>query len=105
MGNLHEGNAEYEKSIQFYSKACMNDPENNELLALKVTQQAYICDIDKIKKYNSKIKHACTNKYHVRPFDIFAQDDEPQRHQLRAVSYTDKYFKENRHLTTLQLRK
>ena len=99
MGNLHEVNAEYEKSIQFYSKAYMNDPENNELLALKVTQQAYICDIDKIKKYNSRIKHACTNKYHVRPFDIFAQDDEPQRHQLRAVSYTDKYFNENCHLT------
>ena len=35
MGNLHEGNAEYKKSIQFYSKACINDPENNELLAVK----------------------------------------------------------------------
>jgi predicted O-linked N-acetylglucosamine transferase (SPINDLY family) len=99
MGSFHEGNAEYEKSIQLYSKAHLNDPENNELLALKVTQQAYICDIDEIKKYNSKIKHAYTNRYHVRPFDSFAQDDEPERHQLRAISYTNKYFGENRYLS------
>jgi tetratricopeptide (TPR) repeat protein len=99
MGSFHEGNAEYEKSIQLYSKAHMNDPENNELLALKVTQQAYICDIDEIKNHNSKIKHAYTNKYHVRPFDSFAQDDEPERHQLRAISYTNKYFGENRYLS------
>ena len=99
MGNLHEGNAEYKKSIQLYSKACINDPENNELLALKVSQQAYICDIDEIKNHNTKIKHAYTNKYHVRPFDVFAQDDEPERHQLRALSYTNKYFGKNRFLS------
>ena len=99
MGNLHEGTAEYKKSIQFYSEACINDPENNELLALKVSQQAYICDIDEIKNHNTKIKHAYTNKYYVRPFDVFAQDDEPERHQLRALSYTNKYFGKNRFLT------
>ena len=101
MGNLHEGTAEYKKSIQFYSKACINDPENNELLALQVSQQAYICDIDEIKNHNTKIKHAYTNKYYVRPFDVFAQDDEPERHQLRALSYTNKYFGKNRFLSNL----
>ena len=48
----------------------MKDPENNELLALKTTQQAYICDIDEIKNHNSKIKYAYTNKYHVRPLIV-----------------------------------
>ena len=98
MGNLYDSTAEYEKSIQLYSKASMNDPENNELLALKTTQQAYICDIDEIKNHNSKIKYAYTNKYHVRPLDSFARDDEPKRHQLRAISYTNKYYRENRYL-------
>ena len=105
MGNLHEGTAEYKKSIQFYSEACINDPENNELLALKVSQQAYICDIDEIKNHNTKIKHAYTNKYYVRPFDVFAQDDEPERHQLRALSYTNKYFGKNRFLSHLNSEK
>ncbi|MDA8802634.1 tetratricopeptide repeat protein [Amylibacter sp.] len=98
MGSLHELNAEHKKSIQLYSKAYLNDPENDSILALKITQQSYICDIDEIKKDNSKIKHAGTYRYIVRPFDSFAQDDEPIRHQLRAAKYTNKYFRENRHL-------
>tara|TARA_B100000767_G_scaffold23120_1_gene20483 strand:+ start:393 stop:2645 length:2253 start_codon:yes stop_codon:yes gene_type:complete len=98
MGSLHEDNAEYKKSIQSYSKAYSNDPDNESILEAKVTLQAYICDIDEIKKNNSKIKYAGTIRHHVRPFNMFAQDDDPKRHQLRAVKYTNKYFTENRYL-------
>jgi protein O-GlcNAc transferase len=99
MGSLHEDNAEYKKSLQSYSKAYSNEPNNETILEAKVTLQAYICDIDEIKKDNSKIKHAGTIRNHVRPFNIFAQDDEPKRHQLRAVRYANKYFNERRYLS------
>jgi len=88
IADLHARNNDYKKSIPAYKKALASDPNNITLLAIKLSQQAQICDIDKIKNDISKVRLAGIKKNPVGPFTLTPFDDSPERHLLRAKEYT-----------------
>ena len=54
MGNLHEVTLST-RNLYNCTQKHYEMTRENELLALKDTQQAYICDIDEIKNHNRKL--------------------------------------------------
>jgi len=81
---LHEKNNDYKKSIPAYKRALLSDPENLQIIASKISQQAHICDFDKIKNEIPKVRNAGLKTKPVGPMTLMPFDDAPDRHQIRA---------------------
>jgi protein O-GlcNAc transferase len=84
---LHERNNDYRKSIPAYERAIQTDPNNIEIIAAKVSQQAHVCDFDKIKNDIPKIRNSGLKKEPINPVSLVPFDDAPERHQRRAEVY------------------
>jgi tetratricopeptide (TPR) repeat protein len=81
---LHEKNNDYKKSIPAFERALLSDPENLQIIASKINQQAHICDFDKIINEIPKVRNAGLKTEPVGPFTLMPFDDAPDRHQIRA---------------------
>jgi predicted O-linked N-acetylglucosamine transferase (SPINDLY family) len=57
-------------------------------------QQSFLCDIDTIKTYKTKIKKVGIKTNHIAPLSLMPFDDSPNRQRLRAEIYINRLYPE-----------
>ena len=84
IGVTLQDQGKLEEAIEAYNKALAIKPDYAEARAVKLHQQAHICDWDSITKDIELIPKLGTTEKHVSTFALLSMEDAPERHRLRS---------------------